>query len=152
MRYRSFEVPPTEVADYFLSKINEEYGDCISNLKLQKLVYFAQGFVLAITGKTLFQEDIVAWQHGPVIKSLYDKYKENGASCIPKPETYNLEHLNNEELTDILDDVYNTYGQFSAWKLRELTHISGAPWSKVNLNDTLKLTDLQEYFKGLLIT
>lgn len=151
MSYRSFNIPTTEVAEYFLSKINEEYGDCISNLKLQKLVYFAQGFVLAITGKTLFKENIIAWQHGPVVKSLYDKYKENGASCIPRPETYDLRHLNDVQLKDILDEVYDTYGQFSAWKLRDITHLPTSPWSKVNINENLKLADMENYFKGLLI-
>lgn len=146
-----FNVPVYEVADYFLSKINEEYGDCISNLKLQKLVYFAQGFVLAITGKTLFKDEILAWQHGPVVRSLYDKYKDYGASCIKKPETFNFQHLNNEEITEILDDVYNTYGQFSAWKLRDLTHLPNSPWTKAEINTPLKLTDMQTYFKGLLV-
>lgn len=153
MSYQSFDVPVNEVAQYFLSKINEEYGDCISNLKLQKLVYFAQGFVLAITGKTLFEEDIVAWQHGPVVKSLYNKYKSNGSNCISKPEKFNLKNLiKNKDLTEILDEVYNTYGQFSAWKLRELTHLPGSPWNKVEINENLKLSDMQTYFQTLLVS
>ena len=144
-------IPVTEVAEYFLSKVNEEYGDCISNLKLQKLVYFAQGFVLAITGKTLFNNDIVAWQHGPVVIDLYERYKSNGANCIPRPDNFCLSHLEKEnELKDILDDVYNTYGQFSAWKLRELSHLEGSPWDKTPINGTLKLSDMEIYFKGLL--
>src|SRR5450631_518283 len=54
------------VADYFLSLVDEEAGDSLSNLKLQKLVYYAQGFSLALTGKRLFDEAIEAWEHGPV--------------------------------------------------------------------------------------
>jgi uncharacterized phage-associated protein len=151
MKYKSFNIPVTEVAEYFLSKVNTEFGDSITNLKLQKLVYFAQGFVLAITGKTLFNENLIAWQHGPVVISLYDKYK-NGANAIDIPETFNLPHLcNNDELIDILDDVYNTYGQFSAWKLREMSHLPGAPWDKAEINQTLNLDDMYTYFKGLLI-
>lgn len=150
VKIESFNIPVTEVAQYFLSKVNEEFGDCISNLKLQKLVYFAQGFVLAITGKTLFSDAIIAWQHGPVVKALYDKYKANGSNCIPIPKRFNMKHLLEYcELTTILDDVYNTYGQFSAWKLRELTHLPGSPWAKVAINENLKLKDLQDYFQRL---
>ncbi len=151
MKYETYNVPVTEVADYFLSKINEEFGDCISNLKIQKLVYFAQGFVLAITGKTLFNEDILAWQHGPVVKSLYDKYKEFGATCLPKPEHCEFSFLRCEELTEVLDEVYDTYGQFSAWKLRDLTHLPNSPWAKVEINEVLNLADMDVYFKSLLV-
>ena len=60
-----------DVARYILSRQDQNAGDTISNMKLQKLVYYAQGFALAITGKPLFQEDIEAWEHGPVAPALY---------------------------------------------------------------------------------
>ena len=60
-----------DVANYFLSLCDEDAGDLISNLKLQKLVYYAQGFHLAISGEPLFDEKIMAWEHGPVIPQLY---------------------------------------------------------------------------------
>lgn len=50
-----------DAADYFLSKIDEDAGDVITNLKLQKLVYYAQGFSLALCGRPLFAERIEAW-------------------------------------------------------------------------------------------
>lgn len=59
-----------DVANYFLAQVDEECGDSISNLKLQKLLYYTQGFHLAMTGKLLFDEPIVNWQHGPVVESL----------------------------------------------------------------------------------
>ncbi|WP_208932366.1 Panacea domain-containing protein [[Haemophilus] ducreyi] len=60
--------------NYFLSQCNsEENGDLISNLKIQKLVYYAQGFSLAINNKPLFSEKIQAWTHGPVTPELYNK-------------------------------------------------------------------------------
>lgn len=152
MEFESFSIPVTEVAEYFLSKVNSEYGDCISNLKLQKLVYYAQGFVLAITGKTLFNEDLLAWQHGPVVRSLYDEYKGYGADSITIPQEFHFPHLSaNNELIEILDDVYDVYGQFSAWKLRDLSHLPGSPWARVQINEVLNLTDMYNYFKTLLV-
>ena len=102
-----------DVADYFLSKTDEEAGDVISNLKLQKLVYYAQGFTLAVTGKPLFNEPIEAWQHGPVVPDLYHRYKDHGAYGIPAPTNVDFSKFSSE-IKEILDEVYDVYGQFSA--------------------------------------
>ena len=48
-------------------------GDSITNLKLQKLVYFAQRVSLALNNKALFQEEIQAWKHGSIVPELYTK-------------------------------------------------------------------------------
>ncbi|HSX79064.1 MAG TPA: type II toxin-antitoxin system antitoxin SocA domain-containing protein, partial [Candidatus Saccharimonadia bacterium] len=56
-----------DVAQYFLAKADEDAGDLMSNLKLQKLVYYAQGFALALLDKPLFPQCIEAWIHGPVV-------------------------------------------------------------------------------------
>ncbi len=64
-----------DVAQYFLAKADEDAGDLMSNLKLQKLMYYAQGFSLALCNKPLFPERIEAWIHGPVISALYHEYK-----------------------------------------------------------------------------
>ena len=56
-----------DVAQYFLAKADEDAGDLMSNLKLQKLVYYAQGFALVLLEKPLFPERIEAWIHGPVV-------------------------------------------------------------------------------------
>lgn len=56
-----------DVAKYFLAQQDETAGDLISNLKLQKLIYYAQGFHLAISDRPLFPEPIKAWIHGPAV-------------------------------------------------------------------------------------
>ena len=72
------------VAKYFLFLSDEEAGDTISNLKLQKLLYYAQGFHLALNDSPLFAESIEAWTHGPVVPVVYQLYKHAGASAIPR--------------------------------------------------------------------
>ncbi len=134
-----------DVADYFLSKTDEEAGDVISNLKLQKLVYYAQGFTLAVTGKPLFNEEIEAWQHGPVVPDLYHKYKDHGAYGIPAPTNVDFSKFSSE-IKEILDEVYDVYGQFSAWKLRNMTH-GEAPWKNTKMGDVISLSSMSEYFK-----
>ncbi len=56
-----------DAAKYFLAQTSEDAGDLISNLKLQKLLYYAQGFHLALYDEPLFPEAIEAWTHGPVL-------------------------------------------------------------------------------------
>ena len=114
------------VANYFLSLADEEAGDTISNLKLQKLAYYAQGFHVALFGEPLFPERIEAWTHGPVVPDLYHAYKQYGNGGIPRPEAFDPESLD-VKTRELLDEVYNVYGQYSAWKLRNMTHHE-APW------------------------
>lgn len=144
---QSYNIPVKDVAEYFLAKVDTEAGDCISNLKIQKLVYYAQGFVLAFTNKKLFNENIVAWQHGPVVVELYDEYKMYGANCIKPDDSYSLKTITtHKELVEILDDVYSVYGQFSAWKLREMTHEEG-PWKDFELNQVISVRSILDFFK-----
>ncbi|WP_286915685.1 MULTISPECIES: Panacea domain-containing protein [Pseudomonas] len=115
-----------DVAKYFLAQSSEDAGDLISNLKLQKLVYYAQGFSLALNGRPLFNEQIEAWLHGPVVPELYHQYKACGSGHIPHPDAFDLDTFSVEE-RELLDEVYEFYGQYSAWRLRQLTH-DETPW------------------------
>ena len=77
------------VADYFLSK------ESMSPKKLQKLVYYGYAWTIALLNDTaedihfkLFESDIEAWVHGPVVPELYQKYKDFGWHDIPKVENF----------------------------------------------------------------
>ena len=67
-------VTPNKVADWFIH-FAHEVGDPITNLKLQKLVYYAQAWYLALHGKRLFPAEFQAWVHGPVCHSLYQRFR-----------------------------------------------------------------------------
>lgn len=118
-----------DVADYFLAAQDPEAGDLISNLKLQKLVYYAQGFSLAILGEPIFAEEIQAWPHGPVCPILYERFKGYGSGPIPMPERSFDEILGQftADQQQMLGEVQYEYGQYSAWRLRRFTH-EEAPW------------------------
>lgn len=98
-----------DIADSFLSKADEDAGDAVTNLKLQKLVFYAQGYFLAIYDRPFFKEAIEAWQHGPVCPTLYKKPKVHGAQAIPAPESFDLTKFSSQEI-ELLDDVYDAYG------------------------------------------
>lgn len=138
-----------DVAKYFLAQCDAEAGDTISNLKLQKLCYYAQGFHLAAFDKPLFRESIEAWPHGPVIRSLYAKYKAHGAGAIPLPTGMDFS-IFDKKSRQLLDEVYKVYGQFSAWKLRNMTH-EEPPWVYASKsNDEISRDDMKKYFKTLI--
>ncbi len=145
------KVQPIDVANFFLSAMDEDAGDLISNLKMQKLVYYAQGIHLAMFDKELYSEEIKAWEHGPVIPSLYHEFKSCGRGAIePNFESFSIDIFTKEQ-KEMLEDVYNTFGQFSAWMLRNMTH-EERPWVESTKNGTLRGSTvdkslLKEYFK-----
>jgi uncharacterized phage-associated protein len=136
-----------DVADYFLCLQECDVGDYISNLKLQKLCYYAQGFHLAGRGKRLFQNDIEAWQHGPVVPELYNKYKSYGSGELPVSEDFSTADFP-EDIKDLLGEVYQQYGQYSAWRLRDMTH-QESPWrnAKKRKDRLVSDHDMVEFFK-----
>ncbi|MBF8793476.1 SocA family protein [Pseudomonas monteilii] len=115
-----------DVAEYFL--LLEGEGGEISNLKLQKLVYYAQGFSLALLDEPLFDEPIEAWMHGPVVPSLYRRFRDFGSNPIPPSNTFNPSVLTKAQ-RGLIEEVFDVYGQYSAWKLRQLTHEED-PWKE----------------------
>ena len=116
-----------DIANHFLTLGASDDGEMISNLKLQKLAYYAQGFALAIMDRPLFAEGIEAWDHGPVVPDLYHTYKKYGASVITAPEGYDPDQALSAQEQALLNDVYLSYGQYTAWKLRDLSH-EESPW------------------------
>ncbi len=62
------------IAEYLI-RFFEKHESAVTNLKLQKLIYYAQGIALGNYTEKLFGENILAWEHGPVVKEIYDKYK-----------------------------------------------------------------------------
>ena len=136
------------VARWFLSRNNLKFlaedTEYISNLKLQKLLYYAQGIHLAVYGRILFEEPIVAWTHGPVVESVYHRYKANGSKGITDFENP-IENFTEEE-ENTLQYTQNSFGQFSAWKLRELTH-NETPWKSTERNAIIPVEKIGKYFE-----
>lgn len=138
-----------QIARYFLAKTDEDVGDLISNLKLQKLCYYAQGVGLAARSEPMFSEPIEAWLHGPVVPSLYREFREYGSNAIPPVSDLNLGEYTEADRM-VLDDVFDYYGQYSAWRLREMTHIEPT-WKNAydsGPNAVITLNALRTYFSG----
>ena len=111
------------VADYFI-RFSHEHGDYITNLKLQKLVYYAQAWYLALHKKPLYQEPIEAWIHGPVIPGLYQRFKDFRYEPIT---THPTSPKLPDSICNHLDEIMNVYGGYAAFELEHLTH-QADPW------------------------
>jgi uncharacterized phage-associated protein len=116
-----------DVAKYFLWVANKQNAS-ISNLKLQKLVYYAQAWHLAINGQELFAEDFQAWVHGPVIPELYNEYKR--FEWMPIQNEIEDDRII-FEFTDgtlsLLQEVTEQYFACDVYDLERMTHAE-APW------------------------
>ncbi|MGB3692450.1 MAG: type II toxin-antitoxin system antitoxin SocA domain-containing protein [Spirulinaceae cyanobacterium] len=139
-----------DIANYFIWLANET-GSFISNLKLQKLVYYAQAWHLALHEKPLFEEDFQAWVHGPVIPVLYQKYKGFGWQPILKDTDLKL----SDNVIEFLDEVAQEYFACDAYELEQMTHIED-PWNRARGDlppDTpssaiIKKEWIREYYKA----
>ena len=137
-----------EASKFLLTLVDVETGECMTNLKLQKLLYYSQGFILAILNKKLFEDPIEAWPYGPVVPTVYDIYKQYEKNPIP------VEHLNGDFsiFTDneknIMTQVYSEYGQYSAWKLAEMTH-EEMPWKSTPSRHVITEDKLKSHFSTL---
>ena len=135
------------IAAWFLSK------GSMTHKKLQKLCYYAQAWHCALFNAPLFDGDIEAWVHGPVIPALYAAYASYGWAPIPQ-KSFDASSLS-DSAREILDAVYETYGAFSGDQLEALTH-SEAPWIDArgdlkpweNCSTPISFKDMQEYYRA----
>ncbi|MCA9156201.1 MAG: SocA family protein [Planctomycetales bacterium] len=139
---------PEAIANYFI-----ELPDAtdLTPMKLQKLVYFAHGWHLALTDEPLLDEPISAWEYGPVVERLYHALKQHGDSSIHErlrrlkmmPPNDSENRL--EEYIPSLDDepsaraftkklltrIWEIYGRYNAIQLSKMTHQEGTPWYEI---------------------
>jgi uncharacterized phage-associated protein len=138
-----------DVARYFLAQMDEQAGDLISNLKLQKLVYYAQGVSLALHDRPLFPESLEAWTYGPAVPELFHAYQKYETGAIPPPRDMDFS-IYDSQTRELLDEVYAVFGQFAAWMLYKMTH-EEPPWKHTPGGQKISHEVLRDYFKTQLV-
>lgn len=106
------------IAKWFINELHPE------PLKLQKLLYLAQGFSYAFYDKELFEDDIEAWVHGPVVPNVYHEYST--FKYNPISVNYELPEFS-QDILDVLNYVKDNYSRYDAKFLEEMTH-NQEPW------------------------
>ncbi len=115
------------ISRYFLHLASRGDEPCpITHMQLQKLMYYAQGWSLALHGRPLFSGHIEAWKHGPVVPSLFRHFTRHGSRPLPSSRADRGTTLTQAE-RDHVEAVWADYGRFSAARLREMTHAE-SPW------------------------
>lgn len=115
----------SDVAKWFIAKAAES-GDLTTHLKVQKLLYYGEAWSQALTGQELFNEDLQAWAHGPVVPEVFKEYREHSWNALPIPSKDEVPVFDSE-VEDVLNQVFDTYGDLSAKTLEHMSH-KDEPW------------------------
>ena len=141
------------IANYFLQRAEDHPETPLSPMKLQKLVYYAHGWWLALTDQPLINEQVEAWKFGPVIPSLYRAFRRYGNAPITdyarssvdrgsvagdgfyEPE-WSIPAIDDRpedaaRVRQVLDRIWEIYGKYTAIQLSNATHQPGTPWHQV---------------------
>ena len=128
--------------------IAQEKGKALSNLKMQKLLYFAQGWSYVFFKRALFKEDLEAWVHGPVCGAIYHHFKFR----IPFEKILKKELTEKiaKETGEFLDNLWEFYEDWSGWDLERLSHKEG-PWKdyfEKGKNNIIPKEKIKEFFQN----
>lgn len=106
-----------------------KHGDWVTNLRLQKLLYYVQAWHLALHDRPLFQERFEAWIRGPVQPEVYARYIRFGIAPIDQPQSnWQLP----KRVDSHIDDVMDAYGSFSSFDLERLA-CDEQPWRNARM-------------------
>jgi uncharacterized phage-associated protein len=140
----------------------------LTQIDIQKLVYFAHGWHLALTDQNLILDQIEAWTYGPVVRRLYDALKKFGNSpitekvldwqiggksgfsyCFPTIQSPSVE--SDAYARAVVQSVWSKYGMLGSFKLVEITHLDGSPWQQAYSQHRpfISNDDIKAYFKGI---
>lgn len=124
----------------------------ITQLKLQKLLYFTEAYYMNMENKDeLFEEKFYAWEYGPVCKEVYNEYKNYFSLPIIVDEQ-NLEKID-EKVLFAVKAVCEVFGKRNTSDLIKLTHLQNSPWFEANHNKKVPISKLEtkKWFKELFL-
>lgn len=153
------------IANEFISRAFAEGGK-LTPMQIQKLVYLAHGWHLAITGEPLIEGTFEAWEWGPVNRPLYEALRQFGADPVdrliqwgedsPTFDNSDIGPPAKEILIDregeIVDRTWKVYGKYEAFQLSALTHTHGTPWERIyekRRNREVSNNAIRDYFVDL---
>lgn len=114
-------------SEYIIAYYNRN-GKKITNLELQKLVYFLEAIYMVSTNEEyLFEEQFTAWNFGPVNLEIYNQYKNFGRIPIELEQEVNINPIN----LKYIENLYDLFSEFNATQLVNLSHSKGSPWHTI---------------------
>ena len=169
VRFRLGPSGAIAVADHILVLAHQD-GITLDPLQLNKLCYITQGFCLGKSKKPAFDNSIEAWKYGPVVKSVYNKFKQyrrctithlsdttplNDVRRCPTPEIHAESVDLSDHVTEAARQVVSKYGKYSGIKLLDMTHYEGTPWYAVyspDSNNVIPKELIQKHYLDIVVT
>ena len=115
------------LAKYIAAYLNDKHVD-MNITKIQKLTYVMYGLYLAATGERLIDERPQAWPYGPVFPKTRKYLIKHNPYKILMPDEDLTEISKDENVSLLMDKVFETFGSWSALKLSDWSHKEGSPW------------------------
>lgn len=115
------------IANRFLALAAQD-GKGLTPMQLLKLVYIAHGWKLALAGTPLIRDEVQAWQYGPVIPRLYNTVRDYKDRPVVGPIPHDADDVLDSSEENLVQQIYNIYGNYSGPQLSRLTHAAGTPW------------------------
>jgi uncharacterized phage-associated protein len=116
-----------------LLQLAADDGRSLTPMQVLKLVYIAHGWSLGLAGRALIDEDVEAWQYGPVIPELYNAMRKFGGGAVQGPLAMGwggrADELEQAEAS-LVDQVYRLYGHMNGVALSRITHAPNTPWAQ----------------------
>lgn len=130
-----------DVANFVIER-SQEQNVPVTNLRLQKLLYFIQKEMLKEHKRVAFEDDIEAWQYGPVVRGVYNEFSD--FIDMPLVAT-DSPKITDEHLPEIVDEVLSSKQEEATWKLVKETHKKGSPWHKTFFQgkDIIDINDIE---------
>lgn len=145
-RYRTLDI-----ARKVIARTDAEQGDSITSLMLQKLLFFLQGYWLAVFNTPLLEDDFEAWAYGPAVPVVYEAYVKYGKGAIPTSESGPGYLLETEEEEELFEEIYLLYSQYSCTTLMRMI-LEDMPWSisVIECGGVISQWTMRKYFRTLL--
>lgn len=137
-----------DIARYIIERCRKN-NKTISNLKLQKILYFVQAEFLVSKNQPCFAEKIEAWDFGPVVPDVYFVYRMYGSANIPCIGKSRASQLISTRDKELLDGIIDECSRYSASALVEITH-NQTPWLeayKPGYNNEITTESIKNYFR-----
>lgn len=143
--------PSLAIANVFID-LARLAGKPLTNMKLQKLIYFADGHFLAHCNRDLVDDSPFAWEFGPVYFDVYQAYRRFGADPIVSPVEVDGASRLDDDAMGMIEAVWKVYGESSAAQLSRLSHLEDGPWfvaRQRGRSEVIPREAMQVYFASL---
>lgn len=137
-----------DVAKYVIHYENSQ-GRSVSNLRLQKLLYFIQAQFLVTNHNPCFADKIMAWDFGPVVPPVYREYRVFGSNTIPNPPAQGTYGISAQDCM-LINGILDKCSRYSTTELVSITH-NQKPWMdayRKGYDNTISLRSIQTFFGG----